>query len=238
MPPPPFECVRLDAVSVRFGRRRVLDDASLVVRAGEHLCVRGRNGAGKTTLLRVLAGAIRPAGGERRGPRTSAYVPPALAPPVMSVAGWLRAVRRHRADDPWVALEMLGFDGDAGGSCRALSFGNLRKVLLADAFTSSASLLAIDEVHVGLDHPGRTGLDRLVTAARARAVAVVVAAQDDDAVVGSDRTVEVGGGRVTEMGDSVDDVVRRSFRGPRASEAALLDAADRLGFHLDDGDGG
>ena len=51
-------------------------------------------------------------------------------------------------------------------SCRNLSFGNLRKVLLADAFTEPASaLVAVDEVHVGLDHEGRTGLEDLVAGA-------------------------------------------------------------------------
>jgi ABC-type multidrug transport system ATPase subunit len=213
----------------------VLREASLVVPPGEHLCVRGRNGAGKTTLLRVVAGAIRPGRGVRRGPRASAYVPPSLAPPTMTVTAWLRGVRRGRVDDPWNALAILGFDGDADSSCRELSFGNLRKVLLADAFTSAAPLLAIDEVHVGLDHPGRTGLERLLADARARGVAVIVAAQDDDSVPGADRTVEVGDGRVREVTGGVLDVVRRSFRGPRASEPALLDAAERLGFRPDDG---
>jgi ABC-type Mn2+/Zn2+ transport system ATPase subunit len=153
----------------------------------------------------------------------------------MTVAAWMRGVRRGRVDDPWAALDTLGFDGDAGGSCRELSFGNLRKVLLADACSSAAPLLAIDEVHVGLDHQGRVGLERLLADARTRGVAVVVAVQDDDTVSDADRTVEVGAERVTEVGQRGLDVVRRSFRGPREAESALLDAAEQLGFQPDEG---
>ena len=230
---PPSECVRLDAVEVRLGGTPVLHDVTFEVRVGEHVCVRGANGAGKTTLLRLVAGALRPARGRRTGPRSCAYVPPALAPPSISVASWLRGVRRERVDDPWSALARLGFDDDGRSSCRALSFGNLRKMLLADAFTSAAPLLAIDEVHVGLDHTGRRGLEELVAVARARGAGVVVAAQDDDAVDGADRTLVIAAGRVAEQ--SPDGFVRRTLRGPRTAESKLLDAAERLGFRPVDG---
>jgi ABC-type multidrug transport system ATPase subunit len=229
------DCVRLDAASVRFGRVRVLRDVTLSLPEGDHVCVRGANGAGKTTLLRLVAGAIRPTTGARRGPRSCAYVPPAVAPPALTVTGWLAAVRRIRVEDPTAALAVLGFDGDTGASCRSLSFGNLRKVLLADAFTASTRLVAVDEVHVGLDHAGRRGLDRLVHLARSRGAAVVVAAQDDDPVDGVERTVLVRDASVTDAVSS--DHVRRTLRGPRAAEAELLEAAERLGFHPVEGDG-
>jgi ABC-type multidrug transport system ATPase subunit len=232
----PAERVRLDGATVRFGRVPVLREVSLSIDRGEYVCVRGANGAGKTTLLRLLAGAIRPARGRRIGPRSCAYVPPALAPPAMSVDAWMRGVRDERIDDPWSTLATFGFEGTAERSCRELSFGNLRKVLLADALTSAAPVIAIDEVHVGLDHRGRDALDRLVAGARARGVAVVVAAQDDDVVEGADRTWVVGDGRVHAHGANAPEVVRRTLRGPRAAERELLAAAERLGFRPDEED--
>jgi len=232
---PRLERVRLDAVTVRLGGHVVLRDLSLSFGAGEHVCVRGGNGAGKTTLLRLVAGALRPWRGTRSGPRACAYVPPALAPPAMTVAGWMREVRRERVDDPDAALARLGFDDDARASCRELSFGNLRKVLLADACTARTDVVAIDEVHVGLDHAGRAGLEELMAGARARGATVVVAAQDDDVVNDADRTLVVRDGQVTDAGPT-GDTVRHTLRGPRSGESALLDAAERLGFRVVDGD--
>ena len=151
----------------------------------------------------------------------------------MTVAGWLRGVRRERVEDPWAALSVLGFDGDSDAGCRELSFGNLRKVLLADAFTSSSRLVTIDEVHVGLDHAGRTGLAQLVARSRERGTTLVVAAQDDDAVDDTDRTLLVEDGRVLDA--AVTDVVFHTLRGPRAAEPELLSEAERLGFRPVDG---
>src|SRR5262245_14920601 len=52
----------LERVSFSYGPRRVLEDVTLRVAAGELVCVVGSNGAGKTTLLRVAAGFERGTG--------------------------------------------------------------------------------------------------------------------------------------------------------------------------------
>ena len=68
--PPPSETlqtlplVEARGVSVRFGRRDVLEAVDLAVHAGEIVTLIGLNGAGKSTLVRVLLGIIRPSRGE------------------------------------------------------------------------------------------------------------------------------------------------------------------------------
>ncbi|MEI4483101.1 MULTISPECIES: ATP-binding cassette domain-containing protein [Phyllobacterium] len=46
------------------GTRRVLDDISFEVKAGEKIAVLGHNGAGKSTLVRLIAGMEPPTSGE------------------------------------------------------------------------------------------------------------------------------------------------------------------------------
>ncbi len=45
---------------VELGGRRVLEDVSFSVAAGEFVCLCGPNGGGKTTLLKAALGLLRP----------------------------------------------------------------------------------------------------------------------------------------------------------------------------------
>lgn len=52
--------LKVTSLSKRFGRREVLRDVSLELKAGRCLLLSGPNGAGKSTLLRILSGLERP----------------------------------------------------------------------------------------------------------------------------------------------------------------------------------
>lgn len=56
----------LDSVSLAYGMHPLLDQASLVIDAGERVCLLGRNGEGKSTLLRIVSGEVVPDGGRVR----------------------------------------------------------------------------------------------------------------------------------------------------------------------------
>jgi ABC-type multidrug transport system ATPase subunit len=53
----------LDGLARVFGERRVVDDLSLEVGAGERVALVGPNGSGKTTVLRCVAGTLAPTSG-------------------------------------------------------------------------------------------------------------------------------------------------------------------------------
>ena len=58
--------IRLDAVSLAFGSRKLLREADLSIEPAERVCLVGRNGAGKTSVLRLVTGTQEPDDGEVR----------------------------------------------------------------------------------------------------------------------------------------------------------------------------
>ena len=56
--------IKLFNISKKFGNRKVLDNISLEVFAGETLVIIGRSGVGKSTILKHIAGLLAPDAGE------------------------------------------------------------------------------------------------------------------------------------------------------------------------------
>jgi len=54
----------VENIRAAYGKKEVLGGVSLSIGAGEIVALIGPNGAGKSTLLKVLAGLLRPQGGE------------------------------------------------------------------------------------------------------------------------------------------------------------------------------
>lgn len=56
--------IRLEHISVNFGKREILNDICADIAEGRITAVMGPNGCGKTTLLRCIGGLLNPTGGQ------------------------------------------------------------------------------------------------------------------------------------------------------------------------------
>jgi ABC-type sulfate/molybdate transport systems ATPase subunit len=185
-PPGGAVLLRCDRVTVSRGRREVVRELSLELRAGEVVALLGPNGAGKSTLLDALAGALEPAAGtiERDGRVAIALQAPemarrsVLANVRLALAWWgvPRSERRERAHE---ALRAIAADHLTDRQATTLSGGERRRVHLARTIAVRPDVLLLDEPFAGLDAATRaTLLDDTGAALRQAARAALVVVHD------------------------------------------------------------
>jgi branched-chain amino acid transport system ATP-binding protein len=165
--------LELRGVSAGYGRIEVVHDLDLVVPAGSVVALLGPNGAGKTTTLSAIAGTIPLMQGElllegqsigtlstyERARRGIVLVPEGRSVfPSLSVEDNLELVVRAATNDALTRNERLGEvweifprlaerrDQRAG----TLSGGEQQMLALSRAFLSSARVLLMDEISMGL----------------------------------------------------------------------------------------
>jgi ABC-type sulfate/molybdate transport systems ATPase subunit len=184
--PDPVALLSTTGVSVTRGRREVVHDVSLELRAGEIVALLGPNGAGKSTLLDALSGALEPSSGtvERRGRTSLALQSPDLARRsvltnvALGLAWWgvPKAERRPRA---MRALEAIGAGHLAKRAASTLSGGERRRVHLARAIAVEPDILLLDEPFAGLDAEVRAALlEDALSALRSDTRATLVVVHD------------------------------------------------------------
>jgi ABC-type Mn2+/Zn2+ transport system ATPase subunit len=147
------------AVSKAYGRRDVLRDVDLTVRAGEVAAVVGANGSGKSTLLRICVGMVAPDRGEVLVAGTLGYCPQEtglvdfLLPDEHFVLfGTGRNLTRARARSAGHALSnALSWEPGAQTLARDLSGGTRQKLNVVLANIGEPDVLLLDEPYQGLD---------------------------------------------------------------------------------------
>jgi molybdate transport system ATP-binding protein len=181
--------VRLSQADLYVEYRLVLSDLNWQLRTGEHWAIYGPNGSGKSSFLKLLYGDLSPALGGRiarsgfpKGTpiadwkRQVGYVSPELQSDYAVEVSVLDLVASGRyasiglADEPtpqdrsvaagW--LRFFGLVSVAKRRPRELSYGQLRRALIARAMTAEARILLLDEPLTGLDPKQRTVMKRLL----------------------------------------------------------------------------
>ncbi|MCC6149812.1 MAG: metal ABC transporter ATP-binding protein [Planctomycetes bacterium] len=164
----------LEGVSVEIGGRKLVENVSFTLGAGELVALIGPNGAGKTTLLRAILGELRFSGHIHLHGKIG-YVPQRLAfdrSLPMTVLEFLALSVQRRPLALGVAarvrqsvgamLERVGGASLLHKPLGGLSGGELQRVLLASALERKPALLLLDEPAAGVDIEGEAAFNELI----------------------------------------------------------------------------
>lgn len=211
-------------VSHAYGDDQVLDDASLMIPAGELVCLLGPSGSGKTTLLRLSAGLERLQKGQividdEVVADPEMHVPPehrgiglmfqdyALFPHLsiidnvtFGLIGQPRDQARRRAMD---MLDQVGMVQHATSHPHMLSGGQQQRIALARALAPKPKVLLLDEPFSGLDTNMRGQIrEETLTVLKSSGVATLMVTHDpEEAMFMADRIKILGfGGSILQSG--------------------------------------
>lgn len=222
-----MDLVAIEELSVRYGRRLVLDRVSLGVPEGSVYVLLGRNGAGKSSLVRCLLGEQRPMSGrasllgrdawrERAGVLREVGVVPEEpdAPPSMSARQLARFCSGLYPswDGAGFEARLKRFGVPPGVPFGQLSKGQKGQVTLSLALASSPRLLILDDPTLGLDPVARRAVfDELIVDLADRGTTVFLTSHDLAGVEGiADRVGVLREGRL--LVDEEMDALKQRFR--------------------------
>jgi putative ABC transport system ATP-binding protein len=220
--------------SYRRGARVALEGVSMDIDAGEMVIVWGERHSGRTTLLRIAAGVEPPDTGvvrfegrelsERRGEMLGsrigfcrgefhAYRGPTVLDQLVTSQFASRVAPSEALARAWRALERVG-----GEQCAALATNDLKieetvRVSIARALCSAPRLVVVDEPTIGLDSLKRDEILELLRSLADEGIAVLASAGDGTGLLGADRVLSLGKGKLhgaaTPSFASVTDLDRR-----------------------------
>jgi ABC-type multidrug transport system ATPase subunit len=194
-----------------FGERTAIADLSFELESGRSLAVLGPNGSGKSTLLRILAGLLRPSGGDvsvlgcalpketfRLRGRVGYLGHEPLLYRDLTVRENLDLVAALHRLNPEPAdiriqtlLEDVRMDVRARDRVAELSAGMRQRVDICRAVLPDPELLLLDEPDAHLDVEARGLVAPLIATGPSR-TRVLVSHDREAATAGADQVLELG----------------------------------------------
>jgi ATP-binding cassette subfamily C protein PrsD len=231
----------------------VVQDANLILQAGNGLGIIGPSGSGKSSLARMLVGVWRPVRGRIRldGAALDQWSPELLGghigylPQDVELLAGTVAQNIGRFLEPQNAEAIIaaataagvhdlivglpnGYETQVGESGTALSAGQAQRVALARALYGDPFLVVLDEPNSNLDAEGDEALSRAITSVRARGGIVVVVAHRPSAIAGVDLLLMMTQGRVQAFGPK-DEVLSKVLQRDGTPPARGLKVVPEVG---------
>jgi lipopolysaccharide export system ATP-binding protein len=223
MSEPGTALLRAEGLTKSYVGRRVVDDVTIEVRAGEVVGLLGPNGAGKTTSFHMIVGLTRPDAGRvfldgtdvtplpmyERARRGIGYLPQepsvfrklTVEQNILAILETLALTAAERAERLRQLLDELGIAKLAKSKALALSGGERRRLEITRALVISPVFMLLDEPFAGIDPIAVVDIQGIVSQLKRRGIGVLITDHNVRETLGiCDRAYIVNEGTVLEEG--------------------------------------
>ncbi|MCF8474297.1 MAG: zinc ABC transporter ATP-binding protein ZnuC [Emcibacter sp.] len=157
----------LEAISLSFSGRVILENISFSVRRGEIVTLIGPNGAGKSTIMKIALGLIEPdLGHVRRAAGISiGYMPQKVTIEdilPLNVFDFLMLRIGTTAEKVNEVMELVRISHVSKTPVQRISGGEMQRVLMGRALLGDPDLIVLDEPVQGVDFNGQEELYHLI----------------------------------------------------------------------------
>ena len=219
----PAARLRAEGLTKSFVGRRVVDDVTIEVHAGEVVGLLGPNGAGKTTSFHMIVGLTRPDAGRvflgdlevtalpmyERARRGIGYLPQepsifrklTVEQNILAILETLDLSAVERTERLRQLLDELGIAKVAKSKALALSGGERRRLEITRALVISPMFMLLDEPFAGIDPIAVVDIQGIVSQLKRRGIGVLITDHNVRETLGiCDRAYIVNEGTVLEEG--------------------------------------
>ncbi len=237
--------LRVDGITVRYGKIPALKGVSLEVREGELVTLIGANGAGKTTTLRAISGLLplaegsitfrgQPIGnvpardilalGLAHCPEGRRVFPQLTVRENLAMGAYLRRDRAQVARDLARVLEKFPrLEERLAQPAGTLSGGEQQMLAIARALMSRPKLMLFDEPSLGLAPNFVERTFEIITEIRDEGATVLMVEQNALAALEMcDRAYLLETGQVVQHGSATDMLANPHIRAARSTVAAAM----------------
>ena len=234
--------LRTEGLVKVYGRRRVVNNLSLILRKREIIGLLGPNGAGKTTTFNMVCGIIRPNQGRiilddvdithmpmyqraRLGvghlaQQTSIFRKLTVEQNIMAILETLNLSRAEQKERLEFILEELGLKNLRHSYAYTLSGGERRRTEIARALVTRPRFMLLDEPFSGVDPKAVEELQAVIEQMRQQDLGILITDHSvRETLAVTDRSYVISEGEILTSGaaaDLVNDpIVRKVYLGEK-----------------------
>jgi len=210
--------LEIKGLTKSFGNRKVVDDLSLELKAGEVVGLLGPNGAGKTTTFYMIVGLYEPEEGNVYfNGENITECPMYLRENILAILQTLDVSEDEMEERLKNLLGELGISSLAKTKACVLSGGERRRVEITRALVTSPDFLLFDEPFTGIDPIAVSDIQNIIDQLRQRGIGVLISDHNVRETLGvCDRAYIISQGKILEHGDA-----QAIISSPRAREVYL-----------------